>query len=267
MRIPVQIEKADRSELLSLIEEICSEYVNEAQKCAYVSAETEIQNMLSDKSLNQFLAVCKAIAITLKGMDIEYIEIFGTEDKIDELSRRMQCWIILGSATETALQIFLAIYLADYNNSSWKQWQNFNYEEVKSSFFNILDEAVVNGHIEQQNAKSLKNGIKKQLQSKINMPTIYKLTLKELVNFYNRQVGWDKEMIDNLDFIRKNRNCVHSFQEREIGTWEELFSSIKFFCALVSELVAMTPDVDDYLSIEAEMRAEYEAEIMADMDY
>lgn len=265
MRYPLQIEMANTKEIMELIEEVCQSYVNEARKCAYVSADNEIQKMLTDKSFDQFLAVSYAITNPIKEIDDEFLDIFGLNTPIDELSRLMQYWITLGSACESALQIFLAIYISDFKNSGWRQWKNFNYEEVKNSFFKILDSAVTDGHIEKINAKALKEGIKKQLKTKQNLPSLYELTLNELISFFAKEVGWESGKIDKLHFIRKNRNCVHSFKERDLGTWGELFDCLKFFCSMILDLTAMTPDVDEYLAYEAEARAEWEAEMRAEM--
>ncbi len=266
MRYPVQIEKANTKELQILIEEICSSYVNEAKKFAYVSADNEIKNMLSDKSLEQFLAICRALVSTINNLDLEIVDLIGFDDPIDELSRLMQCWITIGSACETAMQIFLAVYISDFKKSGWKQWQNFNYEEIKSSFFDILDNAVVNGHIERNNARALKDVIKRQLKAKLDIPNLYELKLIDLISFFNKEVGWGQDNTDKLHFIRKNRNCIHSFKEREIGNWEALYDILKFFCSFLIDLKAMIPDVDDYLSYEAEMRAEWEAEMRAEWE-
>lgn len=266
MRIPYQIKEADESELPELIMEVVGSYINEAGKCAYVSADQDIQQMLSERALEQYKAVCRAISSSLASIDSDMALLFGMDDKGEELSLLMKNWMLLGSAIETSMQIFLALYLADYNNSGYKQWENFNYEQVKGSFFEVLNEAVSNGHISADNARTLKDGIKKQLKSKLNLPTLYELKLGELIRFFGAEVGFD-DTVDWLHNVRQYRNCIHSFQSREVGTLEELYDSVRRFCAFVIDLNGRTPDVDDYLSIEAEMRAEYESEMRANMDY
>lgn len=39
-------------------------------------------------------------------------------DEIEELGILIQCWITLGFAVETSMQIFLSIYLNDYEKSN-----------------------------------------------------------------------------------------------------------------------------------------------------
>jgi len=267
VRIPYQIKEADEIKLPELIREVVGDYIVEAGKCAYVSADQDIQEMLSERALEQYEAVCNAIASSLSSIDADLALLFGLDDKSEELSLLMKNWMLLGSAIETSMQIFLAIYLADYNNSGYKKWENFNYEEVKSSFFSVLNDAVTNGFIESANARSLKDGIKKQLKSKLQLPTLYELKLGELIRFFGSEVGFDEDTVNWLHRVRVYRNCIHSFQSREVGSLEELYESVRLFCAFVVDLNGRTPDVDDYLSIEAEMRAEYEAEMRANIDY
>lgn len=46
--------------------------------------------------------------------------------------------------------------------------------------------------------------------------------------------------------IQANRNGIHSFQQREIGNWNDLQYSIRFFCYLLDWVCYHLPDIPDY---------------------
>jgi len=256
MRIPVQIKEADMKEILEIINEIAKEYTTDASKCAYCSHDSEIQELLSEDSLERFRAITKAIGYPLKDFDYEFHQLFDAGDGNEELSILMQTWITLGSSLENALQIFLAIYLSDYKNSGWGKWEEFNYETVKSEIYKALD-SVSSSDLADDKRRSLKKLIKEYLKTRKETTQLEKLNLQNLISFYIRYVWSEESCFEELDIIRQYRNCIHSFKKREIGEWDRLLQSLKFYCALLIDLRSRIPDVDDILSYKAELRAEY----------
>ncbi|WP_313232127.1 hypothetical protein [Tissierella praeacuta] len=257
MRIPLQIAEATMKETLEILQEEAHNYANEASKCAYCSCNDEIQRLLSQDSLDRFLAITNAIRFPLENYDYEFYKLFGGANENEELSRLMQSWITLGASVESALQIFLAIHLLNYNDSGWGKWEEFNYENVKDEIYKALD-SIDEVDLAKDKKKSLKKNIKDFLKGKKGTTHLEQLNLQSLIRFYKVNVWWKDEYTQELEIIREYRNCVHSFKKRDIGEWNRLLKSIKFYCVLLLDLRSMTPDVDDMLQYEAEIRAEYE---------
>ena len=258
MRIPLQIQEADIKEALEILEKEANNYVNEASKCAYCSCNDEIQELLSEENLERFSAITTAIGLPLKDYEFEFNELLGISNEIEELARLMQSWITLGSSVECALQIFLAIHLLNYKDSGWGKWGEFNYENVKGEIYKALD-SIDEEDLPRDKRKSLKKNIKEYLKTRQETTQLQQLNLQSLIRFYNANVWWKDEYTEELEVIREYRNCVHSFKKRDIGEWDRLLSSLKFYCTLLIDLRSMTPDVNSMLECDAELRAEYES--------
>ena len=56
----------------------------------------------------------------------------------------------------------------------------------------------------------------------------------------------DEDDIAYLKRIQSNRNGIHSFQHRDIGTWNDLQYSVRFFCYLLEWVIFHLPDISDY---------------------
>jgi len=260
MRIPLQIAEAEWDEVLSIIDKESEAFINEVKKCAYVTSDDEIKRLLADENLEQFLAISKAIKYPLKEYDVDMSQLFGAEDETEEMGRLMQCWITLGSSVESAFQICLAVYLYDYEKSDWGKWNNFNYDKVKEGIYNALNELEQKKQIEKPEAKSLKKAIKEHLKSKQEVTSLENLNLQNLIAFFEINLSWDNDYITELNKIRNYRNCVHAFKKRDIGLWEELLYSLKFYCVLLLDLQGMMPDVDDMISNMIEAQRKYESD-------
>ncbi|MZK49019.1 hypothetical protein [Clostridium beijerinckii] len=257
MRIPLQIEESDMKGILEILEKEADNYVDQTSKCAYFSCNDEIQTLLSKESLERFSAITKAIGFSLKDYDYEFKKLFGCDEN-EDLARLMQSWITLGSSVECALQIFLAINLLNYNDSGWGKWEEFNYDNVKSELYRALD-SISEEDLGNDKKKNLKKTIKNYLKTRKETTHLEQLNLQSLIAFYKVNVWWKDEYTEELEIIREYRNCVHSFKRRDVGEWDRLLESLKFYCTLLLDLRSMTPDVDDMLQYEAEMRNEYES--------
>ncbi|WP_183108699.1 hypothetical protein [Thermohalobacter berrensis] len=260
---------ANFTETLKYIDEISNRFVNEIKKVSYVSGDEEIQELLSEQSLNQFLAITYSLNIPineakLKDPNFEDLgELFGFNDTLENKARLMQMWISLGSALESLLQIFLGIYLRDYENSGWGKWENFKLQETKENLLRTLNELREKEIISQKQKNTFKKDIKNYLKDKQQTKHLAELILGSLINFYYSNNLWPDDDADRIkakmDFIRENRNCVHSFKERYVGTWEELLDSLKFFTQIMLELLSRLPDVDEILQYEIELKSEIES--------
>ncbi|MBH1941090.1 hypothetical protein I5677_09325 [Mobilitalea sibirica] len=277
MRYALDFQKANLTEILKYINEISNKFINEIEKVSYVSGDEEIQQLLSENSLNQFLAITYSLNIPINEAKInnsdfeELGQLFGFDDTLENKARLMQMWISLGSALESLLQIFLGVYLRDYENSGWGKWDNFKLDETKEDLLKTLNELKEKEIITQKQKDTFKRDIKEYLKSKQETKHLTDLTLGNLINFYHSNNLWSEkdasEIRDKMDFIRESRNCVHSFKERYVGTWEELLDSLRFFAQVMLELLGRLPDVDDMLQYEMELKAEIEREYYSNYDY
>lgn len=248
MRYPIAIVEAGYVEVLDIIKTETLEYKCKAEKCGYISGNHDIAKLLSDENLNRFVAISNSIIFPLKDVDYDLITLFGLDNPIEELGRLMQCWITLGSAVESALQIFLAVYLSDYERSGWHKWEIFNSEEVQNDLVVAINDLKVKGCLNKDQANSLKDLIKKELKTRKSLPKLETVMLFDLIEFYRKEVKLDGESIAKLNMIREYRNCIHAFKARDLGEWEVLLDAMRFFCSLILELQSMMPDADSILS-------------------
>ena len=268
MRIPTYIQDAELNEVFNIIDSSAKDFVNEVRKCEYVSQDKEITRLLSETSLNQFLAITSVLktpynAMTMKNLHFDETDLFldFEENDTEALGYLMQSWITLGSALESLLQIFLAVYLEQYQGSKWGVWENVNLEETKNQLLTLLNSLKDQGLIDQTQKDSLKDKIKKFLKSKSDVSHLESLTLSTLISFYNENIFAedDKEPLNSaFHTIREYRNCVHSFRERNVGSWEELLNHLKMFASFIMDRTSCLPDVDDYLQYENEIKREIE---------
>lgn len=266
MRYYTQIEDSNFEEILNIIEKETEKFVNEVKKVSYVSNNAEIQELLCEESLTQILSIVKALQIPIKEATYENNKsfdlgnLFVNDNTNKNKGRLMQLWITLGSALESLLQVFLAAYLKDYKSSNWGKWQNFKVEEVKEKLLETLNDLKDEGLIYQKQKDSFKKDIKKYLKNKQEITALHDLSLQSLINFYIN-FFWSedkkvKEINEKLNFIRENRNCVHSFKSRKIGDWSDLLDSLKFFVTVIIDLRCCIPDVDEVIDLEMQMRRE-----------
>lgn len=53
----------------------------------------------------------------------------------------------------------------------------------------------------------------------MKLHSVDKVMLDELILFYDKNDILDKDDIQILRNIKSNRNCIHAYMERNIGTW------------------------------------------------
>ena len=73
--------------------------------------------------------------------------------------------------------------------------------------------------------------------------------LDELIQLFTSLELFDEDDLGNFKTIQSNRNGIHSFQSREIGTWDDLQYSIRFFCYLMDWILNHLPDIPDEVQV------------------
>jgi nitrogen regulatory protein PII-like uncharacterized protein len=229
-------------DLRILLDKCSSEFSYNAKKCAEYSGNQKTQALITTKSMNRFESVIACLISDLN--DIFYFEIDDIDgDSIgNSLSLKMKDWIMLGSAIEATLQIFLSIYITDYESTNWKQWINFNIDNAKKPIFNIIDDLISKNVLENSQGRSLKESIKEKIKEHTNQLPVDRVMLDDLIVFFDKNGIVDADDVCILRTIQSNRNCVHAYSDRFIGTFADLKYCIRFFCYLMECFTSRFPD-------------------------
>lgn len=208
-------------------------------RCAAFSCNPTTQALVNDNSIEKFQCVVELLA-----EDLEDAFYHTTEDLYDDSisALRLKSWIVLGSALEVSLQMFLSIYINDYEQSQWQQWVDFAAEDTKKVIFEAINKLVETKTILAEQGRSLKNAIRDEIKDHIKVHPVDRVMLDELIQFFSKNEIFDTDDIEELRFIQTNRNCIHAFMERQIGNWLSLQYSIRFFVYLMELIQAKLPD-------------------------
>lgn len=68
--------------------------------------------------------------------------------------------------------------------------------------------------------------------------------LDELIQLYIYLDLMNEDEIRYLRLIQSNRNGIHSFENRKMGTWRDLQFSVRFFCYLLEWVEFHLPDCE-----------------------
>lgn len=175
----------------------------------------------------------------------DYYQYEDLENKNDN-AYRLISWILLGSLTETALQMFLAFYIEDYQRSKWQQWEDTDIDEVKNPIIDTINNLVTNKTITPLQGKTLKNTIKDKIKEHTVEHPVQKVMLDEIIRYYSSMKLLDDDELSTLKCIQSNRNGIHSFEGRTIGTWFDLQYCVRFWCYLLEWILEKLPDIPDY---------------------
>lgn len=115
-------------DLASKVKSESQRFTDEMLKTVAFSPSEEAKKLISQESMERFCLLAEKLAGQLE--DGYYCQFEDVEDNVHNASK-LTNWIILGSLTETALQIFLAFYIEYYKKSQWQQWINFPEVKVK----------------------------------------------------------------------------------------------------------------------------------------
>lgn len=202
-----------------------------------------VGKLITVKSISRFARITDIFA---EGIKDGYN--YQSEDLYDDVQngRLINSWILLGSLAEVSIQIFLTVYINDYENSSWQQWKDFEPAEVKRRLFETLNDLVQNGNLTSKQSKSLKKAIdSKILEHTVEHP-IEKVMLDELIQLCEQEELFDSEAIGYLRLIQNSRNAVHAYVNRTIGTWNDLQYATRFFAAFLIEIMMRLPELPDW---------------------
>lgn len=115
----------------------------------------EAIDLISKESLERLCLLADQLANQIE--DGYYYQSEDVENDIQNASK-LTSWIILGSLTETVLQMFLAFYIEDYKKTQWQQWIDFPAEKVRERINLAISQLVEDGVIESNQGKSLNEG-------------------------------------------------------------------------------------------------------------
>jgi len=233
-------------DLAELLKNTCHKFIDIMLKTTEISPNTESKELIHDECMERFESIIGILADIIK--DGLYYECEDLENKVQN-ALKLNGWILLGSLTETTLQMFLAFYIDDYKNTKWQQWEEFKTEQVQEPIFECIQKLVAENNIEAYQAKSLKKAIKETIKEHTKEHQVQKVMLDELIQLYQKLELMGEDEIFYLKEIQSNRNGIHSFQHREIGTWNDLQYSVRFFCYLLEWVIYHLPDISDYEEI------------------
>ena len=221
----------------------CHKFINIILKITEISPNNESRELLCKECMERFESITYILSEIIK--EVFYYICNDIDDKLSN-ALKLNGWILLGSLTETTLQMFLAFYINYYKNTKWQQWEKFKENQVKNQITECIQKLVDNGIIETNQAKSLKKSIKETINEHTKEHQVQKIMLDELIQLYAYLNLMDEDDISYLKKIQSNRNAIHSFQQRDTGTWNDLQFSIRFFCYLLEWVIYHIPDISDY---------------------
>ncbi|MEG0275779.1 MAG: hypothetical protein RR630_02015 [Coprobacillus sp.] len=226
-------------ELDKTLEQTFDEFIKQSLLCADLSNNSNVQKLINKKNLEKFRSLIYLLQKDLSVIDLYEIGVF---DSIEEMGERMKLWIVLGSLVEMTMQIFLSVYLYDYQISNWLQWEEFGIGKTDKLLTELIDELLIKGIINKNVSKSLKKSLKETIKKHTEVKEIDKIMLDELIQFFDKMKIIESEEKEQLQIIQRNRNCIHAYSEREINSWKYLKESIYFFLYLLKKIINRFPD-------------------------
>ena len=227
-------------DLAQLLTKNCETFTKTMLETTKFSPIEESKTLITEECMQRFESIVNILAEDIKdGSCYHYEDLF--EDSQNAI--KLNCWIVLGSLVEATLQIFLAFYLDDYKNTKWQQWENFRDEQVRKPIIERIQQLVDDGVLEASHARSLKDAVKDTIKWHTREHDVQKIMLDELIQLFTELQLFDEEEVSYLRQIQLNRNGVHTFQRRTIGTWTDLQYCVRFFCFLLEWVLFHLPDV------------------------
>ena len=218
------------------------QFSDKIMKCAEASCYEEIMKRITPQTLKRFTEIAEIFA---EGLNDGYY--FQYEDLQNENinGSRLKNWILLGSLTEVSLQVYLTIYLRDYEADKWQQWEDFDSDGVKKSIFSQIDDLKKKGMIDSTKSRSLKDAIRREIKLHTVPHPIERVMLDELIQFCHQHELFDEDDIQYLKIIQSNRNGIHAYMDRDIGSWVDLQYASRFWCYLLDYIMSCLPDIHD----------------------
>ena len=160
-------------DLSRLLVKTCYKYTETMLETTKFSPVEESKNLITEECMQRFTSIVKVVANNI--VDGEY---YQHEDLSNESQNaiKLNSWILLGSLTETVLQMFLAFYLDDYRNTKWQLWENFKPEQAQpiiSSIQKLVDDEIISTN----HARSFKEAIKDTIKRHTREHAVQKVML------------------------------------------------------------------------------------------
>lgn len=229
--------------------------------------EPSNENYLTDGTFRRYKGLALSLSFPIKNFN-RYVPVAEQFDdpeeeiKVIEQGLLIQSWSTLGSLLESTLQMFLAFYHEDFLKSNWGKWDEKTISQLEESLivFNDRLKQVIasnqgtdDGGLNGKRRKSFIKKVRQLIQEKAVMPNLADITLSNLIDFYfSEAVIYNKSIYkkEELQKIRDYRNTIHSFKDRNIGTWDELNEYSKLVLLLVIEMLGQLPSVPDDVPLE-----------------
>ncbi len=233
----------DWEELEEKVNNTASRFYDEMLEIVQHSPYEKSRELINKESMARFVDIAMAMSEDLQmGYFYEHEDI---ENK-NSNAYKLTIWILLGSLTESALQMFLAFYIDDYENSKWQQWEEIKADEIKTPIMDAINRLVEKESISAAQGRTLKEAIKSKIKEHTVEHPVQRIMLDEIIKYYTAMDLMDKTELVYLKTIQSNRNGIHSFENRPIGTWTDLQYCVRFWCYLLEWILNRLPDIPDY---------------------
>lgn len=230
-------------ELEEKVKDTAAKFQDEMLEIVQYSPYEKSRELINKEAMSRFVDIARVMSEDLQ-MGY-YYECEDIENK-NSNAYKLTIWILLGSLTESALQMFLAFYINDYENSKWQQWEEIKADEIKSPIMDAINNLVEKESISAAQGRTLKEAIKSKIKEHTVEHPVQKIMLDEIIKYYTAMDLMDKTELDYLKEIQSNRNGIHSFENRTIGTWADLQYCVRFWCYLLEWILNRLPEVPDY---------------------
>lgn len=229
-------------DLSQLLVKTSNSFTNTMLETTSFSPNSESKSLISQECMDRFKSISSVLADLIKDGEVYQYEDLSN---VSQNATKLNSWILLGSLAEATLQMFLAFYIDDYRNAKWQQWEDFKAEQVQKPIIDFIQKLVNDGNLETAYARSLKEAIKDTIKEHTREHHVQKIMLDELIQLYTALDLLKEDELACLKEIQSNRNGIHSFQSRTIGTWADLQYCVRFFCYLMDWVLNHLPDIPD----------------------
>lgn len=96
-----------------------------------------------------------------------------------------------------------------------------------------------------EQSRSFKKAIKNTVKEHTSEHAIERVMIDELIQLYTSLNLIDEDETFYLKMIQSNRYGIHSFQNRSIGTWNDLQYATRFLCYFMERVMNHLPDIPD----------------------
>lgn len=147
--------------------------------------------LINKETMDRFTSLSRVLSEQISNG--YYYQNEDMENKNDN-GYRLNSWVLLGSLTEAALQMFLTFYIDDYQRSKWQQWEEMDIYKVKNPIIDSINNLVTSNIITAAQGKSLKDAIKEKIKEHTVEHPVQKVMLDEIIRYYlsKNKIIYDK---------------------------------------------------------------------------